>query len=384
MKRTLLFLLMLMASATVFSREFSQREINDIQRSFSNFMSSKGAKGGGLIISNGKNAFEAAYGVRDGKGSPFLITTPSRIASASKPITAAAVLLLIQEGKLGFNDTVIAILNKDRKQPIIPKQKSIEAITVGQLLTHTGGFSSDAFIFNQVNLGKTYGKKLPMSPTSLVEIGLTTQTINGNPGSRFQYSNFGYLILGRIIEKVSGKSYEEYVRTTILAPAGIGKEEAFIASSRVTSLRENETRYWDLMNRMGISLYSEDMGSRVPFQYGAYAPESMDAFGGWALSTLALVKFQLALPRLLKAEMQDLITFNSGAYHNGLGFSMSPRFFSFHHGGSLEGCNAAIMSQGNGVVIAMTCNTGGPPDDNGWSFEYINRILIPLLNRMEN
>jgi CubicO group peptidase (beta-lactamase class C family) len=340
-----------------------------------------------MIVTDGSSTVATTFGVRDEKGSPYLVTTPNRVASVSKPITATAVLTLVQAGKLGLDDSVLDVLNKDREKPIVPKQETMRSITVRQLLQHHGGFGSDSFLYDHLRQATTHGFKLPIPAANLVELAFTTQTLATNPGTSFRYSNAGYLILGRVIEKVSGKTYEDYVQTAVLAPAGISKDEAFIAHGK--KLRENETRYWDLMGRTGFSLYPEDNRSRVPFPNGAYAPEVMDAHGGWAMSAQALIKFQLALPKLIKPEMQRLVTAppptaRGKTNYTGLGFTVIAEQggFTIQHGGDLEGCNAAIMYRANGQIIAVVSNTGGPPNDNGWSFNYINDTLCPILNQM--
>lgn len=359
-----------------------------LQASFRQHMQSKRAKGGALLIVSGSDRISATYGVRDSKGAPYLTTTPNRIASVSKPITAVAILTLVQSGKLRLDDSALEILNKERERPIVPKQPVMQNISIRQLLNHTSGFGNDKFLYNHLDLAKTHKFKLPVRPDNLVDLAFTTQNLTTNPGASFQYSNAGYLILGRVIEKVSGKSYEDYVHASVLAPAGIGKSEAFIAST--VKLAENETEYWDLMNRTGFSVYTGKVDSRVPMQYGMYSTEAMDAHGGWAMSVEALVKFQQALPRLVSTELQQQVTamprtaVNPSSYM-GLGFTVIPESeggFTIMHGGSLEGCNAGIMYRANGQIIAVTCNTGGAPDDNSWSFNYINSTLCPLLNQV--
>lgn len=370
------------------SNGFSPAEVATIEQSFHQYMRSKRSNGGAMILSDGRNSVSTTFGVRDDKGTPYLLSTPNRIGSVSKPITAVGVLILAQEGKLNLDARVLDILNKDREKPIVPKQESMRTITVRQLLQHRGGFGDDAFLYDQIRISRSYKWSLPIPSANLVEYAFRTQTLTTRPGTNEKYSNTGYLILGRVIEKASGKPYEEYIRSAILTPAGIAKEEAFVA--RGNKLRENETQYWDLLGRKGFSLYQEDALKQVPFQYGSYAPDSTDAPGGWAMSVQALIKFQSALSKLLKPEMQRQVTSpptsaGVGSSYMGLGFTFiaeSLGGYTILHGGDIEGCNAAIMYRANGQIIAAVSNTGGPPNDNGWSHYYITRVLCPILNQL--
>ncbi|HRJ26286.1 MAG TPA: serine hydrolase domain-containing protein [Fimbriimonadaceae bacterium] len=369
---------------------FSPATVNQVETSFASHMRARRARGGALLVTHGDGTISVPFGVKDIKGTPYTTATTNRIASVSKPITAVAVLTLVQAGKLRLDEPVLDVLNKDRKRPIVPKQAAMRSITARQLLCHAGGFGSDAFLFDQFNASAKFGLKMPISPRSLAELAFTTQVLASAPGAQFRYSNAGYLILGSVIEKVSGKPYEEFVRTAVLAPAGIKPDEAFIGSSR--KLRDNETAYWDLVGRTGFSLYPEDARKRVALPDGAYALESMDAHGGWVMSADALTKFLRALPKLLGPEIQRQVTAapptaQSGSYYTGLGFTIIPESrggFTILHGGDLEGCNAAIMLRADGTAIAVTCNSGGPPQDNGWSFSYMNQTLVPILNRAGN
>lgn len=367
---------------------FTPAETNAIGQAFVQFAQAKGARGGCLIVTDGVGTVTVPFGIRNENGDAYLASTPCRIASVSKTLTATAIMILVQDGKLRLEDRALDILNRDRKVPIKPRQESMREITVRQLLQHHGGWGSDTFLNEQLTTSKRFGTPLPVPQDTQVQIAFERESLASKPGTRFSYSNIGFQTLGRIIEKVSGKPYEVYVRSTILKPAGIPDAEAYVGHSK--NLRENETRYWDLPGRIGMSLYAEDKLKRVPFPYGCYTLDTMDASGGWVMSTHALIKFQQALPKLISPQMQNQIvtpppTAVAGRSYTGLGFVVIPESLGGHtleHGGSLEGCNATIMFRANGTVIAATFNTGGMPQDNTWAHVFVNQTLCPLLNRM--
>src|SRR5437588_3537940 len=165
------------------------------------------------IAQNGRLAYEQAFGVTGRDSREEL--TPShlfRIASVSKPITSAAIFSLIEKGRLRSEDRVFGtdgILGAEYgKQPYGP---GVEQITVDHLLTHTsGGWDNgpDDPMFS--NLG--------MNHAQLISWTLNNQPLKNPPGKVYAYSNFGYCLLGRVIEKITGQLYSDHVQSTILSP----------------------------------------------------------------------------------------------------------------------------------------------------------------------
>ena len=153
-----------------------------------------------LVAKDGKPLVEGAYGGND-------IDTKFRFGSMGKMFTAVAALQLIQTGKLALDAPISKYL------PDYPN-KEVAAVTIEQLLTHTGGtgniFSPEYFDHRletreHQDYLKLFGSRGVMFP----------------PGSRWDYSNYGMILLGRIIEVVSGQSYYEYARTHIFEPLGM-------------------------------------------------------------------------------------------------------------------------------------------------------------------
>jgi CubicO group peptidase (beta-lactamase class C family) len=130
---------------------------------------------------------------------PFRADTICYIASISKPITAAAVLILVDEGKLGLDDPVERYIPTFRNQKL-KGSEGRRPFTVRQLLTHTSGLRVDSPLRT-----KPLKEWLSLKLSETVEAAASTE-LEFEPGSKSQYSNIGFATLGRIIEVVSGQS----------------------------------------------------------------------------------------------------------------------------------------------------------------------------------
>src|SRR5690606_27213462 len=112
------------------------------------------------------------------------------------------------------------------------------------------------------------------------------------PGTQSQYSNFGYCVLGRVIEKISGTTYEDYVQTNILAPLGINTMQ--LGYNLLANQLPKEVNYYDYPGApMAVSVY--DNSTSVPWPYGGFNLEFMDAHGGWVASAEDLLKLVCAI-----------------------------------------------------------------------------------------
>jgi CubicO group peptidase (beta-lactamase class C family) len=159
-----------------------------------------------LIAKEGQTIFESAYGFAD-RARGVLNATRFRMGSINKMFTAVAILQLIQSGKIRLNDPVGKYLTDY-------PNKEISLLTVQELLTHTGG------------TGDIFGPEFDARRLDLKTIDdyvslYGTRGPKFRPGSHFDYSNYGYILLGDIIEKASGESYYDYVRQRIFEPAGM-------------------------------------------------------------------------------------------------------------------------------------------------------------------
>ena len=184
-----------------------------------------------LVLRNGKTLFEGAYGLADReKNIPNTPQTQFRAGSMYKMITAAATLQLVQEGKLRLDGTVGTYL------PDYPNADVKSKVTVHHLLTHTGGTGDifgPEFAANRLQL-RTVSDYLSL---------YGTRGLQFTPGAQHVYSNYGFILLGAIIERVTGKSYDAHVGARVLGPAGMtatgtAPEDSLVAGRAVGYTRQ--------------------------------------------------------------------------------------------------------------------------------------------------
>jgi len=261
------------------------------------------------VTDGGRLVYARGHGYAD-IASKEKITPTSlfRIASISKPVTAVAILQLVERKQLSLDDKVFDIL---KHEPHLEKDaqpdERLQAITIRHLLQHRGGWdrgkSFDA-MFQSVRFAEALGTQPPAGTDEVIRFMLG-QPLDFEPGERYAYSNYGYCLLGRVIEAVTSESYEDYVKTQLLAPLGINTMR--IGKTRLDGRSENEVRYYD--PRKGPSVFAADLNEQVPQPYGAWHLEAMDAHGGWLASAVDLARFACAFddPTECKILNQDSI-----------------------------------------------------------------------------
>lgn len=157
-----------------------------------------------LVARNGQAIFHKAYGLANREWNiPNTTDSRIRIGSLSKQFTAAAILLLEQQGKLRVEDHL------KRYIPAIPA--AWDPITIHQLLNHTSGITT--YTLRQ----RSWPFYRPMSALELIDF-LRDHPLDFPPGSSYRYSNSGYFLLGALIEKVSGKTYAEFLQDNFFTP----------------------------------------------------------------------------------------------------------------------------------------------------------------------
>jgi CubicO group peptidase (beta-lactamase class C family) len=294
-----------------------------------------------LVTKNGKPILSGAYGLADReKKIPNALDTKFRIGSMNKMFTAVSVLQLAQAGKIKLSEPFGKYITD------YPNKDAASKVTVEQLLTHTGG-TGDIFgpqfqehrkdlrsLQDYLNL---YGKR-----------GLEFE-----PGSRWEYSNYGFVLLGAVVERVSGKSYYDYVQANVYAPAGMNS---------TGSLAEGE-------NVPGRSIGYTSRGGAVHPNTDTLPFRGTSAGGGYS-TVEDLQRFASALMnhKLLNAEYTDLLTTGKVATPRGGKYAFG--FFDegaesgarhFGHGGGAPGMNGDLqIYPKSGYVIAVLANLDPP------------------------
>lgn len=186
-----------------------------------------------------------------------------RIASVSKLITAVGIMKLQEEGKLHLNDIVFGpsgILNDSIFSEI--KDSRTKKITVEHLLRHQGGYSNTYGdpMFCPLDIARKMNVTPPADLTTIIRFVLSRR-LRFTPGESTSYSNIGYGILSRIIEKASGESYESYIRKHILVPAGCF--DMHLGKNLYEDKLPNEVRYYEVSNAEEIPA-CDGSGQLVP------------------------------------------------------------------------------------------------------------------------
>ncbi|MBT6449531.1 MAG: beta-lactamase family protein, partial [Verrucomicrobiales bacterium] len=193
-----------------------------------------------------------------------------RIASISKPLTAVAIMQLVEKGKLNLEDKVFSILpHKAHLATGTKIDPGLAKITIQQLLQHQGGWDrARSFdpMFRSVKIAKTLGVNPPAKADDIIRF-MMGRELDFPPGSQFAYSNFGYCLLGRVIEQVSGSDYEKYMRGEVLKPLGI--YSMHIGRSLLKNRAKDEVRYYTRNNSTAIAIMGKYIGKPVLRPYGA-------------------------------------------------------------------------------------------------------------------
>lgn len=343
------------------------------------YMQRRGIPGGSFaLVDNGKLIYARGYGFADREAkTPVQPTSLFRLASVSKPITSAAIMTLVEAHALDLDAKVLDLLKVEPfLKPGQHEDPRIRDITVRNLLQHCGGWNRDAsgdIMFKHFQIAEEMGIASPPDHASLLRWGFA-QPLDFAPGSRYAYSNFGYCVLGRVIEKVSGQPYEEYVRKHVLQPAGI--HDMRIGNARRSERLQNEVVYYIEKDATGRNVMSADGPDPVAIPYGFASPHTMDAHGGWIGSAVDLAHFAIALdrpatPPLLSPEsLAALIarpappmgltkTGTPIAAYYGLGWSVRPQKdgkANVWHNGSMAGTSSLFVRLANGLTWAVLFN----------------------------
>lgn len=246
------------------------------------------------VAREGKIVYDRGFGYADAK-TPMTPDARMRIASISKPLTAVAILQLIERGLLRLDTKVFDLLCLEE-----PKKKfdgRWRQVTIQHLLQHTGGWDRDKSfdpMFHNAEICSTLKIASPARQRDIIRY-MVGQRFDFDPGTRYAYSNFGYCLLGRVIEKVSGQTYEEYVRRAVLLP--VGARNTVLGKSLWEERHPKEVTY-DCGGQKVTAILGPNLGKPVLVPYGAWSQEALDSHGGWVATAADLVRFAVAFNHL--------------------------------------------------------------------------------------
>lgn len=359
------------------------------------FLEEQKIPGAALAVTrNGKLVYSRGFGYADVENKvPVEPGSLFRIASISKSITAVAILQLVEQGKLHLDRRVVEVLDI---KPHVEEGKTpdprLKDITIRHLLQHTGGWDRDKSfdpMFRPIVIARALKVPPPAGPEHVISY-MFGRELDFTPGERYAYSNLGYCILGRIIEKLSGKPYDEYVREHVLKP--VGAEATRLGRTLPQYRAAGEVKYYEPNNPTGRAVVrdggsdddKEEDGSgerspRVPLPYGTWYLEAMDSHGGWISSAPNLVRFASEFDEPAKSKLLKPVTISTmfGRPEWGAGYENdgSPRSFYYAlgwqvrpnhprtglstqwHTGSLDGTSTILVRRSDGLCWAVLFNT---------------------------
>src|SRR5262249_9689546 len=197
-------------------------------------------------------------------------------------------------GKLKLTDRVLDIIQPRPHLESEYLDPRWQEVTILQLLQHTGGWNRDKTfdpMFRSRQIANALDIKTPPKQEDIIRYMLG-RPLDFDPGTDDAYSNFGYCLLGRVIEKVGGQPYGDHVRQEVLAPLGI--RDMRLGKTLLSERAPHEVRYYDEKQRTGPAVLGPQIGEPVPLPYGAWSIETMDSHGGWIGSAVDLVCFASA------------------------------------------------------------------------------------------
>jgi N-acyl-D-amino-acid deacylase len=314
-----------------------------------------------------------------------------RIASVTKALTALAVMKLVEQHKLGLGDSVFSLLPYN-KLPHEHRDPRLGNITVQQLLESTAGWNRQRggdplFAPYICEAADQYSNSLRPQPDAIARMWLE-HDLDFDPGTHFNYSNFSYLLLGRLVEQVSGQRFAAFVHQAVLVPA----EATGMQPGRTCARCANEVVHYPFAQQeSGASVFPNYKGM-VPLTYGGnFSLEAMVADTGWLSSAPDLVRLFSAVfdrhavvsPATLEMMLArpQVPEWRNAPEYFGMGFEVvapgkHPRIE--YRQGSLPGTTAVVAHRDDGWTWCFLLNTR-PADGYSCQMEF-TRLLWATVN----
>lgn len=325
-----------------------------------------------------------------------------RIGGLSKPLTAVAAMQLVGQQALSIDEPILSLLRKARvRGSSRVTDERWNEITLRYLLQHRGGWdagvSADPMFLTSTVAQSLKLRKAP-TPRDVVRYQLA-RPLNFSPGEKMVHSDFGYCLLGRVIEIASEKPYNVFVKRHILEPAGM--EQTRRGRSRVEDRPSTETWYHMQREQTGAAFWSAAKATVARAEKTVRAPEvvrkpdgffqieTLHAAGGWTSTAGDLVRFLVSLDadkdRLLDAETKKTMLASPADtpadarmwYACGWWVRQTESGLNIWHGGSLPGSSAIMARQENGIDWAVLFNT----DVSKVNGRPLAAVLEPLMHK---
>ncbi len=291
-----------------------------------------------IVVKDGKVVYRAAYGLANvEKKTPLSPDSVFRLGSVTKQFTSLAIMMLVEQGKVGLQDPI------DRYLPGYPMQG--KAITVEHLLTHTSGIQS----YTDIPGYMASKVQADLTVQQLIDV-FKNEPMQFDPGTRYRYNNSGYVLLGAIIEKASGQTYAAYVADHIFKPLGMTHSYYGTDEPKVAKLAGG---------------YSEgDKPARPLSMTQPYAAGSLLS----TVNDLAVWDGALYTEKLVKRASLEKIwtpyTLSDGTT-NGYGYGWQTATLrgrrTMEHGGGIFGFSTYVIRMPDDrAYVAVLCNSDSP------------------------
>lgn len=338
------------------------------------------------VIVDGKLAYLKTYGVRDvATNAPVTSDTRFRIASMTKSFTAAAILQLRDAGKLSLDDPVAKYIPELAKLKYPTKDSPV--LTIRHLLTHSEGFPED----------NPWGDRQMAQANAEMDRWMRSGIPFSNaPGVAYEYSNYGFAILGRIVARVSGQPYDAYVTSKLLKPLGMTS-----STFRNEEVPKEHIAYgyrWEGDKAVlqpplahgsfgamgGLWTTAGDLAKWVAFLLDAFPPrDDVDNGPLRRSSRREMQQFhRFASATATRASLDGPLQMTASAYGYGLRISRDCRFdHVVGHGGGLPGYGSYMQwlpDYGVGVITFANLTYSGLRNINDEAFNYLSLTKRPV------
>ncbi len=289
-----------------------------------------------IVVRDGKVVFRKGYGKANLElGVPVEPDMVFRLGSITKQFTAVGILMLAEQGKLSLDDDITKFL------PDYPTKG--QRITIEHLLTHTSGIKNYTSLPEWLALWRK-----DLTVKEIIDL-FKNQPMDFAPGERWSYSNSGYILLGAIIEKVSGQTYQDFIEKNIFAPLGM-KHSYYDNTARLIPRRVEG--YSKVNEGYQNAAY---LSMTQPFSAGSL----MSSVDDLALWDAALYTEKLVTQQSLKRAWTPRLLNNGKSTHYGYGWSMSA--YEGHpiieHGGGVNGfATDALRMPADRIFVAILTN----------------------------
>jgi CubicO group peptidase (beta-lactamase class C family) len=346
------------------SNAFSdQAAFQDIDYNVGQFIHRNNLAGASLsVVKDGKLVFTKGYGFADKEKSisvqPYHLF---RIASVSKLITAVAIMKLVESNHLTLESQVFGtegILNDSLYLDY--KDKKVENITVKNLLNHTAGWTNrwGDPMFMPTVIARKMNVPFPVKSEDIIRFMLKKR-LHYPPGTISSYSNLGYAILEKVIERASGMNYEVFVKAQVLYPLEIFDMQ--LGGSYPWERLDLEVKYYEPQDSY---LVTDHQGGEelVPRCYGGNDIKTLGAAGGWVASTTDLLRLVVAIDGFNTSEdILSLASINEMIKTSSVGSSplgwrgIKEKYW--YRTGTLAGTSALVVRRDDGISYAIVFNS---------------------------